>query len=119
MPFQKGPCDEGGRMRGFLLPLLEEAAVVVLVLLLIFFFFFWSPLFSQHQSKQKILKQNGPVEERGAICKWKEKWQRIDGKLFSILVSPLISDIEKTKVESHHRSLGIKNLYPPRRRHRK
>ena len=32
-------------------------------------------------------------------CKRKEKWQRIDGKLFSILVSPLISDIEKTKVE--------------------
>ena len=34
VPFQKGPCGEGGRMRGFLLPLLE-AAVVVLVLLLI------------------------------------------------------------------------------------
>ena len=48
MPFQKGPCGEGGRMRGFLLPLLEEASVVVLVLLLIFGF----PLFSQHQSKQ-------------------------------------------------------------------
>ena len=42
MPFQKGPCGEGGRMRGFLLPLLEEASVVVLVLLLIFFEF--SPL---------------------------------------------------------------------------
>jgi hypothetical protein len=42
VPFQKGPCGEGGRMRGFLLPLLEETAVVVtvvvLVLLLIFFF---------------------------------------------------------------------------------
>jgi len=37
VPFQKGPCGEGGReMRGFLLPLLEEASVVVLVLLLIF-----------------------------------------------------------------------------------
>ena len=35
MPFQKGPCGEGGRMRGFLL-LLLEAVVVVLVLLLIF-----------------------------------------------------------------------------------
>ena len=41
VPFQKGPCGEGGRMRGFLLPLLlEEASVVVLVLLLIFFFEF-------------------------------------------------------------------------------
>ena len=35
VPFQKGPCGEGGRMRGFLL-LLLEAVVVVLVLLLIF-----------------------------------------------------------------------------------
>ena len=49
MPFQKGPCGEGGRMRGFLLPLLEEAAVVVLVLLLIFFFFFGPP--SSHNTK--------------------------------------------------------------------
>ena len=40
VPFQKGPCGEGGRMRGFLLPLLEEAAVVVLVLLVIFYFFY-------------------------------------------------------------------------------
>ena len=40
VPFQKGPYDEGGRMRGFLLPLLEEASVVVLVLLLIFVFYF-------------------------------------------------------------------------------
>jgi len=39
VPFQKGPCGEGGRMRGFLLPLLEEASVVVLVLLLILFEF--------------------------------------------------------------------------------
>jgi len=39
VPFQKGPCGEGGRMRGFLLPLLEAAVVVlVLVLLLIFLF---------------------------------------------------------------------------------
>ena len=37
MPFQKGPCGEGGRMRGFLLPLLLLPVVVVLVLLLIFF----------------------------------------------------------------------------------
>ena len=37
VPFQKGPYGEGGRMRGFLLPLLEEASVVVLVLLLIGF----------------------------------------------------------------------------------
>ena len=37
MPFQKGPCGdgEGGRMRGFLLPLLEE--VVVVVVLVLFF----------------------------------------------------------------------------------
>ena len=47
VPFQKGPCCEGGRMRGFLLPLLEEASVVVLVLLLIFFEF---PPFS-HNTK--------------------------------------------------------------------
>ena len=32
VPFQKGPCGEGGRTRGFLLP----SVVVVLVLLLIF-----------------------------------------------------------------------------------
>ena len=37
VPFQKGPCGEGGRMRGFLLPLLEEASVVVLVLFLLIF----------------------------------------------------------------------------------
>ena len=37
VPFQKGPCGEGGRMRGFLLPLLLLPGVVVLVLLLIFF----------------------------------------------------------------------------------
>ena len=40
VPFQKGPCGDGGReMRDILLPLLEEASVVVLVLLLIFEFF--------------------------------------------------------------------------------
>ena len=44
VPFQKGPCGEGGRMRGFLLPLLE-AAVVVLVLFLLIFGFFASLLF--------------------------------------------------------------------------
>ena len=44
VPFQKGPCGEGGRMRGFLLPLLE-AAVVVLVLLLIFLNFRFPLLF--------------------------------------------------------------------------
>ena len=54
MPFQKGPCGEGGRMRGFLLPLLE-AAVVVLFLVLLLIFFEFSPLFSQHQSKQICL----------------------------------------------------------------
>jgi len=54
VPFQKGPCGEGGRTRGFLLPLLEEAAVVVLVLfLLILNFFEFSPRLSQHQNKQK------------------------------------------------------------------
>ena len=42
VPFQKGPCGEGGRMRGFLLPLLLLPGVVVLVLLLIFFFEFRS-----------------------------------------------------------------------------
>ena len=53
VPFQKGPCGEGGRMRGFLLPLLEAAVVVlVLVLLLILFSFF--PLFSQHLKVNKI-----------------------------------------------------------------
>ena len=70
VPFQNGPCGEGGRTRGFLLPLLEEAAVVVLVLLLLIFFLN-SPLFSQHQSKQnKFLrasaqKRDGLMEERG------------------------------------------------------
>jgi len=54
VPFQKGPCGEGGRMRGFLLPLLE-AAVVVLFLVLLLIFFEFSPLFSQHQSKQICL----------------------------------------------------------------
>ena len=39
MPFQKGPCGEGGRMRGFLLPLLEDASVVVSRS---FTHFFWS-----------------------------------------------------------------------------
>ena len=61
VPFQKGPCGEGGRMRGFLLPLLEEASVVVLVLLLIFLNF---PLFSQHQSKQNNLKKVKKEEAR-------------------------------------------------------
>ena len=50
VPFQKGPYDEGGRMRGFLLPLLEEASVVVLVLLLIFFLV---PLFILFNSTPK------------------------------------------------------------------
>ena len=36
VPFQKGPCGEGGRMRGFLLPLLEAAVVVLVLFLLIF-----------------------------------------------------------------------------------
>ena len=36
VPFQKGPYDEGGRMRGFLLPLLEAAVVVLVLFLLIF-----------------------------------------------------------------------------------
>ena len=35
LPFQKGPCGEGGRMRGFLFPLLEEALVVVVLVLLL------------------------------------------------------------------------------------
>ncbi len=50
VPFQKGPYGEGGRKRGFLLPLGElgeEAAVVGLVLLLVapffvLFDFFWN-----------------------------------------------------------------------------
>ena len=77
MPFQKGPCGEGGRMRGFLLPLLEEAAVVVLVLFLLIFEFlnFWV---SSHNTKvnkiifweahkkrrEKTFALDGPVEER-------------------------------------------------------
>ena len=47
VPIQKGPYGEGGRKRGFLLPLVEEAAVVGLVLLLVapffvLFDFFWN-----------------------------------------------------------------------------
>ena len=34
VPFQKGPCGENGRWRGFLLCWLEAAAAVVLVLFL-------------------------------------------------------------------------------------
>ena len=45
VPFQKGPCGEGGRMRDFLLPLLEVASVVVLVLLLILKILLALPLF--------------------------------------------------------------------------
>ena len=52
MPFQKGPCGEGGRMRGFLLPLLLLPVVVVLVLLLIFFFEFPS----SHNTKVNRIK---------------------------------------------------------------
>ena len=55
VPFQKGPYDEGGRMRGFLLPLLEEASVVVLVLLLIFVFYFLSP-FSHNTKVNRMQK---------------------------------------------------------------
>ena len=40
VPFQKGPCGEGGRMRGFLLPLLEVASVVILVLVLLIILIF-------------------------------------------------------------------------------
>ena len=88
MPFQKGPCGEGGRMRGFLLPLMV-LLVVVLVLLLIFFGFWFAPSSHniEHQSKQKFLRArlarsrakafalDGPVEEER--CEWKEKRQRI------------------------------------------
>jgi len=38
VPFQKGPCGEDGRTRGFLLPLLEAAVVVLVLFLLIFEF---------------------------------------------------------------------------------
>ena len=56
MPFQKGPCGEGGRTRGFLLPLLEEASVVFLVLFLLIFF--CPPLSSRNTkvNKRKIAK---------------------------------------------------------------
>ena len=71
VPFQKGPCGEGGRMRGFLLPLLLLPVVVVLVLLLIFFVEFPS----SHNTKinsNKIVEKfcgfvDGPqVKRRGA-----------------------------------------------------
>ena len=58
MPFQKGPCGEGGRVRGFLLPLLEETSVVVLVLLLIFEFFL--PLLSHNT---KVNKEKNEIGE--------------------------------------------------------
>ena len=53
VPFQKGPCGEGGRMRGFLLPLLEAAVVVLVLFLLIlvippFVCGFFHLLFSVH-----------------------------------------------------------------------
>jgi len=66
VPFQKGPCGEGGRMRGFLLPLLEDASVVVLVLFLLIFLFF--PLFSQHQSKQNKTKKRHDERESEALA---------------------------------------------------
>ena len=92
VPFQKGPCGEGGRTRGFLLALVEETAVVVLVLLLIFlvplFFFpsfflfdFLTFLFAYNtkvnriklskikKRARKLLLMDG-LKER---CEWNEK----------------------------------------------
>ena len=51
VPFQKGPCGEGGRIRGFLLPLLVVVLVVGLVLFLLILVFLNSPLFSQYTNK--------------------------------------------------------------------
>ena len=74
VPFQKGPCGEGGRTRGFLLPLLEEASVVVLVLLLIFLFLNSPLLFSQHKNKQNkkffeavVLVPHGEGDDHTAV----------------------------------------------------
>ena len=77
MPFQKGPCGEGGRMRGFLLPLLEEVAVVVLVLFLLIFFEF-SPLLSQHQSKQKKSEQD--FKKRREALDFARDGRRVSGR---------------------------------------
>ena len=54
VPFQKGPCGEGGRMRGFLLPLLEEVAVVVPRSFFTHFFFEFSPF--SHSTKVNRIK---------------------------------------------------------------
>ena len=69
MPFQKGPCGEGGRMRGFLLPLLV-VVVVGLVLFLLILVLVLSPLLSQHQSKQNNLIKKLKKEEASESKLW-------------------------------------------------
>ena len=65
MQFQKGPFGEGGRMRGFLLPLLEEASVVVLVLFLLIFFVWLCDLPSSRNTKvNRINKKDRRIEKR-------------------------------------------------------
>jgi len=59
VPFQKGPCGEGGRVRGFLLPLLVEVSVLV-VLLLISFSLYFLDLDKQNLEEEK--------EEKEVIC---------------------------------------------------
>ena len=72
MPFQKGPCGEGGRMRGFLLPLLEEASVVVLVLFLLIFGSSNFPLFSHNTkvNKKKVNNFEETDSEALAFALW-------------------------------------------------
>ena len=80
VPFQKGPCGEGGRMRGFLLPLLEEAAVVVLVLVLLLIFLN-PPLLTQHKSKQNKFGINEKFKNcscsDGHWTQWRSKEQGV------------------------------------------
>ena len=74
VPFQKGPCGDGGReMRGFLLPLLEEASVVVLVLLLIFEFFSNIPY--SHNTKVNRINFSMEIKEERKLLLWMDQWR--------------------------------------------
>ena len=88
MPFQKGPCGEGGRMRGFLLPLLVVVVVDGLVLFLLIYkkkkggVCFFDPVFfkflEQHQNKRDVYVKcrrwsHRPFHMCAAALLWKKK----------------------------------------------
>ena len=63
VPFQKGPCGEGGRMRGFLLPLLVVVVVVVgLVLFLLILVLVFPSSRNTKVNRNKIKKKRRRAE---------------------------------------------------------